>query len=242
VSTLAFESGLSWECPPFDGQQKYPGPRFWLILRASGNGFLREAFVSLPRRTAGRPAIHSGVFRKARKSPIRPRLEAEFWHGRMADDDAFRQDLLQRDARKPRRSEVPSFRTRAFEIARRLQIWGKLGLRLTLPSPPLGEYGPPASAYSTMGMLRPLCFGSLAAGDSSDKNSARAGIVTGGKVASGDGSYLPLLRAPESERYSSVFRNARKSPIWSGSKRNCGMVGWPTTMPSARASCSVSTG
>src|ERR1700761_1777748 len=42
--------------------------------------------------------------------------------------------------------------------------------------------------------------------------------------------------------HSKVFKKAMKSPTWSASKLNWGMVGCPVTIPSASASCSVSTG
>ena len=42
--------------------------------------------------------------------------------------------------------------------------------------------------------------------------------------------------------YSSVFRYASRSWIWSGSSWNCGMLGCPVTMPSASASAMVSIG
>ena len=42
--------------------------------------------------------------------------------------------------------------------------------------------------------------------------------------------------------YSSVFRYASRSPIWSGSSWKAGIVGWPVEMPSASASPRVSIG
>lgn len=54
------------------------------------------------------------------------------------------------------------------------------------------------------------------------------------------GSAKPLIWPLEG--YSSDFRKAIRSPIWSGSSRNSGMPGCPVRNPSARASSSVSTG
>src|SRR5262249_48012016 len=42
--------------------------------------------------------------------------------------------------------------------------------------------------------------------------------------------------------YSRVFRYDNTSLIWSGSSLNCGMEGWPVTMPSASDSCNDSIG
>lgn len=42
--------------------------------------------------------------------------------------------------------------------------------------------------------------------------------------------------------HSSDFKKAMRSPIWSGSSLNSGMLGWPVRMPSANASSRVSTG